>query len=281
MYYNSSMKSFRCYRDSAWSDCGTHNIEREWVLEDEFVGGLEYAGLSGADGYYGGGIGNLGWEGHALGNSSTSLDIFYNDVINPPTSDRPGTLNMSASGTGNLGTSLILGAGMWDAQGKGSIRLAANTVFKTSVQSDQATGFDARIGFHGKMSIESRSTEPTGGVWFGVNATQKWELCYYGKVGSGDANAVRCTDSNVATTTAWTRLELRIVSLTTGAVTIDYYINGVKYTPTGNGSIYSVVTDAASTLGVSPVIQWWNTNSTDKQLAIDYAQIRGTSSAAR
>lgn len=271
MYYNSSMKSFRCYRDGMWDDCSTHNIERQWVVEDEFFSGHNFFDVA-PGGYFDGEIGSLNWHGYVFGGSGT-VTLRHNSAYVQPTADRPGTLNLIATAV-DTGATVFLGDDEDDAGLGYAVRLAAGNVFKTAVKAEYAN-FDGYMGLHNQRKTGGT---PTEGIWFGVDSsTDRWQLCYYGKRLSGDSNGAQCLTTGVSTSTNWTRLEFRIVSLTTGAVTIDYYIDGVKYTPTSNGSIYSVV----STNGVTPAIQFENDRSGSAQMAIDYVQVRGTSSAAR
>ena len=148
----------------------------------------------------------------------------------------------------------------------GSLTNAAGQDFKATVAVSSATS-NAVLMRVGTDNQTTGTARPTAGLYWEANAGNgpNWEYCI---------ENTTCTSSGVAiAANTFVRLEIYVVATGAGTSTVNYYINGSKFT-------YSSATVDTSTLQ-SPAINCWDNNSSSTDCYVDYYQIRGDTSAMR
>lgn len=253
MYYNSSLKQFRCYRDTNWETCGVNPIDRGFTVTDEFLGGCNN---NINNNHF---FGELGWTNQTIGaNGSTNCN-----PANPtPSADHPGVFYVSTPAVSNQGSTLTLGN-----SNNGSVVIGGNYTVKQTMAVDSNSGVVVRAGLHNETT---GTGQPTSGVWWEADPPShaNWRYCY------GDGTTATCANSSVAVTAnAWVRLEIRVTAVGSGASAATFIINGAANTVSG------VTID--STNRVYPANTCYTTTSIARQCSYDYFQLQGIASAAR
>jgi hypothetical protein len=249
IYYNDELKTYRCYRDGAWTDCADKNPDRGFALYDEFLGGDTATGT----------IGNLGWSIHDIGGTGS---IAYDPGTPTPTADRPGVLAITTPASSNQGTTLTLAK-----SGGASMVIGAGNTIKTAVAVGAATNQVLRVGLHTQTTA---TTQPVSGVWWEADpaADTHWRYCY------GNGSAATCTASGVLIAAdSWVRLEIRVTATGSSTSAVTFLVNGAA------ANVSGVTIDTA--VRVSPALSCYTTNGTAKSCYWDYYQVRGPTSAAR
>lgn len=249
MYFNDELKTYRCYRDGAWTDCADKNPDRGFTLYDEFLGGDTATGT----------IGNLGWTIHDIGGAGT---VVYDPTTPTPIADRPGVLAITTPAASSQGTTLTLAK-----SGNASMVIGSGNTVKTAVAVGATASQVLRVGLHTQTTS---TTQPLSGVWWEADpsADNHWRYCY------GDGATATCTASGILLTAdSWVRLEIRVTATGTGTSAVTFLINGAA------ANVSGVTIDTTSR--VSPAISCYTTNSTAKSCYWDYYQVRGATSSAR
>ncbi len=252
MYYNSTTRSFRCYKGSSWGDCGIPTIDHGFTSYDEFLGG-QAGTLANGD------IGELGWNAVAIGANGA---LSFNPTTPTPTANRPGVLALQTPAVNNQGSTLLLG----NAAG-GSMLIAKDNGLKAAVAVGATTGQVLRIGLHTETSA---TTQPVSGVWFEANpaTSANWLRCY------GDGTTPTCIATGTAiAANSWVSLEIRVTATGTGTSSATFVIDGTS------SSFTAVTID--TTNRVSPAYSCYATAAAAQNCYWDYFQLRGTTSAAR
>lgn len=246
IYYNSNLRSFRCYRSGIWDNCAQPEVDHSFSVYEEFLGGQNTSFATND-------FGVLGWKAQAIGTNGT---VSYDPVTPTPVATRPGILALQTPAVPNQGTTFLLGSG------GGSILLAKDNIVKTSVAVG-STNQVLRVGLHSQTTA---TTQPVSGVWWEADPSidARWRYC------SGDGAISNCTASNVTiTANSWVRLELRVLT----ANSFEAGIDGALITKTG------ITID--TTNRVSPALSCYTTTSTSQGCYWDYYQLKGTTSTAR
>jgi hypothetical protein len=257
LYFNNATKTFRCYADGAWSDCGVNHIERGFVLEDDFLSGSSSTSSNAVS------IGSLNWGPEAVGGGTSFL---YNPTTTQtPTSDRPGIFRIRTNNS-------VAGEGAFirlAPSGNPSVVLAAGNVIKAAI-SVGATASTSQLARVGAFEVNSATTRRNTGVWWEADPSQNanWVYCY------GTGSAATCAASTVAiAATTFARLEIRITSTGSGTSAATFLVNGTSYT-------VSNVTIGTATL-VAPTFQCHSITAGTRDCYIDYYRLQGTTSAPR
>lgn len=250
IYYNSFLRSFRCYRSGIWDNCALPEVDHSFSAYEEFLGGQNTSFVTDS-------FGTLGWKSQAIGANGT---VSYDPGTPTPVATRPGILALETPATANQGTTFLLGSG------SGTLLLAKDNIMKTSVAVG-STSQVLRVGLH---SQTTGTTQPLSGVWWEADASAdpRWRYC------SGDGAAVVCTASTVTITAdTWARLELRILATGAGVSSFEAGINGTFLTKTG--------VSIDTTNRVSPAYSCYTTVAAAQNCYWDYYQLKGTTSVAR
>jgi hypothetical protein len=246
MYYNSSIKEFRCYRDNNWENCGINPIDRGYVFEDDFMSGGTTTGI----------VGTLGWSFSTI---TTADTMTYNQATPAVSADHPGVLRMATPATANYGSVLMLSG---NTNTTASTALSPNQVVKATVAIGSVTNPTQvmRVGISTQSTAVARVTN--SGVWWEFDptvSTTRWSYCY-----ATGAAATCAQDTNVsAAANTFVRLEIRIISTTA----VDFFINGYK------DSVSSITLGTGSL--VIPNIACTSETTAAQYCYVDYYQFRG------
>lgn len=263
MYFNTTMKQFRCARDGDWEPCGTDAVDRGWSITEDFLSGAAAVGT---------GIGNMGWTAATMGTACSAYS--YNNTSAPaPSADRAGIFRMVTSTTpkANAGCRIYLGTTTG-----GTMMLGAGQVFKAAVApgSSAAGAIIMRVG-NTSEAVASNAAITTGsGVWWEANPTlnANWQYCY----GNGTTAVCAPSATTIASTVStMTRFEAKINTVGTGTSSADFFINGVK------SSVSAVTINTAIAVRPNFMCSTGATATASTTCNIDYFQIRDDSSAAR
>jgi hypothetical protein len=249
-YYNSTLKSFRCYYSGFWQNCADREPQHNFSLYDEFLSGQTSFSSP---------IGNLGWTAVAIGANGT---LTFNPATPARSADRPGVLRLQTPASSNQGTTLFLG----EASG-GSMIMAKDNDVKTAVAVGAATGQVLRVGLHTETS---GTGQPVSGVWWEANpaANANWRYCY------GDGATATCAVSTVAiTANSWATLEIRVAATGNGTSNVFFIINNTSF------QVNNVTID--TTNSVSPAFSCYTTGASAQSCYWDYFQLTGTTAATR
>lgn len=250
IYYNTEMRSFRCFRSGTWDNCAVPEVDHSFSAYEEFLGGQNTSFTTNS-------FGTLGWKAQAIGANGT---VSYDPGSPTPVDTRPGVLALQTPAVSGQGTTFLLGSG------NGSILLTKDNIVKTSVAVG-STNQVLRVGLHNQTT---GTAQPLSGVWWEADPAidPHWRYC------SGDGTLVTCTISSVTITAdTWVRLELRVLTTGVGISSFDAAINGIFSTKTG------VTID--TTNRVSPAYSCHTTTATAQNCYWDYYQFKGTTSVAR
>lgn len=245
IYYNSNLRSFRCFRSGIWDNCAQPEVDHSFSVYEEFLGGQNTSFVTDS-------FGSLGWKAQAIGANGT---VSYDPLIPTPVATKPGILALQTPAVSNQGTTFLLGSS------GGSILLAKDNIVKTSVAVG-STNQVLRVGLHNQTTS---TTQPVSGVWWEANPSvdARWRYC------SGNGTVASCSPSSVTITAdSWVRLELRILDANTLQVGI-------------NGAILSHVAAIDVTNRVSPALSCHTTVATAQNCYWDYYQLKGTAATAR
>lgn len=248
MYYSDTLKTYRCYRDGAWTDCADINPDRGFSLYDEFMGGENTNGT----------IGSLGWNVHDIGGAST---ITLNPTTPTAVADRPGVLAVATPAIASQGTTLALAK-----SNNASMVIGAGHTMKTAVAVGSTTNQVLRVGLHSQTTT---STQPVSGVWWEADpaADTNWRYCH------GNGTTATCASSGIViTANSWVRLEIRVTATGTNSSAASFVINGAAINVSG------VTID--TTNRVSPALSCYTTTGTSKECYWDYFQVRGAVSVS-
>ncbi|HSX17543.1 MAG TPA: hypothetical protein VLH86_05595 [Patescibacteria group bacterium] len=249
-YYNSTMKSFRCFYSGFWQNCADREPQHSFSLYDEFLAGQTSFSSP---------IGNLGWIAAAIGANGS---LAFNPATPTPSADRPGVLRLQTPAVANQGTTLLLGEAS-----AGSMLLAKDNDVKTAVATGAATGQVLRVGLHTETGT---TTQPVSGVWWEANpaANANWRYCY------GDGAVATCAVSTVAiAANTWATLEIRVTATGSGTSNVFFIINNTPF------QVSNVTVD--TTNRVSPAMTCYTTGASAQSCYWDYFQLTGTTAAAR
>lgn len=256
MYYNSSTNLYRCYRgvsttvgDGAWENCSTQPIDRGYTQEEEFFSGGTTSGT----------IGKMGWNTSTIGAAPAYT---YNNATPAVSAQRPGILRLRTPATANQGGTLSLGTA--------SMAVGAEQYVKTAVAMATigATTTAMRVGLHNETTA---ATRPTTGVWWEYDSAQNanWQYCYVNAT-----PATVCAASTFApVANTFNTLEIRVNTLGVGTSSVDYLVNGTKYS-------VSAITVNTTAL-VAPALSCYAQGAVLRDCFVDYFQIRGGSGALR
>ena len=250
IYYNSSMRSFRCYRTGTWDNCAQLEADHSFGLYEEFLGNQNTSFTTNT-------FGTLGWQGVAIGANGT---VSFDPLTPTPSTDRPGVLAFQTPAAANQGTTFLLG------NSAGSVLLGRENIVKFAAavgSTDQVL----RVGLHNQTSA---TTQPVSGVWWEANPAvdARWRHC------AGNGTTAVCAPSSVTITAdSWVRFELRIKATGTGTSSYESFINGNLATTAG------VTID--TTNRVSPAFSCYATVSSAQNCYWDYYQFKGTTTLGR
>lgn len=256
MYYNSALGSFRCASDTDWFSCGDLNVQHNYTVYDEFMGG-NLSTLANP-------VGGQGWNPYAIGSNGS---VSANPAVPAPSTDRPGILALKTPASANQGTTLALSSGS-----NGSVILAKDTEIRAAVAVGAASGSVLRIGVYPQGSGTAR---PISGVWWEADASANanWQWCY------GNGAAAVCAPSTVLITAdVWETLRIRIKSTTALASEATYYISDPS-----NNNLYSV-SSSAPTIGTSqtsPALSCFTKIATAQDCYWDYFYLSGVATSRR
>lgn len=241
MYYNTTTKSFRCYKNGLWADCNFASLRSEWAFQEDFTGGLATTGN----------IGDQSWVSTAVGSGAVSYTSVGAVAQNQ---DRLGVLQFASTVTNPSGISI--------RQNTGSMAgVPANMTVEFDfgpVNAAAAAGLQQihRIGLHNSTGAAAAST----GMYFQYVATTaagNWFRC----------TQATCIDTGVArTTTIGVYQRFKIQTNTTGT-SVEFFINeaSVGTVTTNLPTVTSAYTPAYNTSGTDVTIRQWKT---------DYFQIK-------
>jgi len=249
MYYQATEGVFRCYSNSAWSNCSNPQPTRSYSMYDDFMSGQ--GGITGT-------ISSLGWNAQAIGANGS---LSFNPSTPTPIADRPGVLSWQTPAVANQGTTLALG------DSNGSIILKDNVVVRTAVAIGTTTGQIMRIGLHNESTS---TTQPVSGVWWEANpdVNANWQYCY------GNGASATCSNSSIAiTANSWTRLSISVIQTGAGNSSAVFTIGNISF------SVSGVTID--STNRVSPALTCYTTGATARSCYWDYFQLTGITSGPR
>lgn len=249
-YYNSTLKTFRCFRNGFWQNCADIEPQHSFSFYDEFMGG----GTS-----FTGQIGSLGWTAAAIGANGT---LVRNPATPTPSADRPGVLQVQTPALANQGTTFLLA----DTTG-GSVIIAKDNDVKTAVAVGAATGQVLRVGLHGETTS---TTQPVSGVWWEANpaVNANWRYCY------GDGATATCTATTVPiAANTWVTLEIRVTATGANTSAATFVINNTA------ASVSAVTID--TTNRVSPALTCYGTSGAAQDCNWDYFHFTGTTSSTR
>jgi Carbohydrate binding domain len=257
MYYNTTMKQFRCGVNGFWSSCGVNDIQYGFSFTDDFLSGNLGSGSIVN-------VGSLGWNM----TQSTSCTTKYNQAIGPAAShDHPGVLDMLTGATSGNGCTMTQGG---TAAGTPTLNdiISTGDDLKFTAAVDSVSHGTFRIGFNNSTS----NTAPTSGVWFEYDNTQDathWRYCY-----ANNAAATCASTTDTISANTWYNLEIRIVSST--AVTFIL-------TPSGGSSethaLTGITYDPGTTNKLGPMSSCFATSSNAYNCLIDYYQYQGYTTA--
>ncbi len=257
IYYNNTLKEFRCYRNGYWGGCDVDQVEAGFNITDDFING----------GTANKAIGNAGWTLSNFGSGTSSID--YNNGI-APTADHPGILRIranNAAGAANSGINLVLGN-----LSAGSMALSAGYDMKATAGIESTSNTTFRIGLNNESVA---ITAPTTGVWWEADPTQSanWRYCYVNAT-----PATVCASSGVAiTANQFARLEIHVNALGSGTSSVAYSISSG-----GSGFSTTVASVTVNTTNlVYPSIVCSSQNTVEQDADIDYYQATGTATALR
>lgn len=250
IYYNSSMRSFRCYRSGAWDNCAQLEADHSFGMYEEFLGNQNTSFVTNT-------FGTLGWQGVAIGANGT---VSFDPTTPTPSADRPGVLAYQTPAVANQGTTFVLG------NSAGSVLLAKDNIVKFAVavgSTDQVL----RVGLHNQTST---TTQPVSGIWWEANPAvdARWRHC----VGNGTTAACTPSNTNIAAN-SWVRLELRVKATGNGTSEYESFINGNLISTTG--------VNIDTTNRVAPALSCYTTVSTAQNCYWDYYQFKGTTATGR
>jgi hypothetical protein len=240
MYYNSDMRSMRCYANGMWNDCNHSSMRATWLFQEDFAS----ANLTTNQ------IGTHGWLLSAAGSGALSK---LQSGAATEDADRFGVINIATTTTANSGVALSM------------TNITAGAPSNLTLETDLATVTDntsamIRIGLH---DTTVATTAPTDGIYFqfdtATDATN-WYRC------TANNSTRTCTSTGIAKAAAGTYQRLKFVVNSAGSQ-VDFYIDEV--------SAGSNTTDLpASSTSHSPTIAVHSPGTAAKSFKIDYFQMR-------
>jgi hypothetical protein len=202
MYYNSSDKSFKCYKNGLWQDCNFASLRSDWVVQEEF------ANISTATTT----TGEQGWTSATIGATGTATKLSAG--ANSANYDRFGILQIaSAATTANTGWNLRL-----DTTGMTGVPTNMMTEFDfgpVSANAAAATNQTTYIGLHNGVA---NTTAPTDGLYFRYTSTVtagNWDYCVQ----------ATCTGSGVARTTTANQYQRFKIQTNAAGTSVQFFIN--------------------------------------------------------
>ena len=250
MYYNSDMRSMRCYANGMWADCSTGSMRAEWSTLEDFAPDLVSGGQSS------GVVGENSWRITLIGTGAALNKV--GAATNTQDNDKYGILRLEAPATANTGMSLMLDP---TAMTTTPSNLSVDFSFGT-VDANAAGGLQQilRIGLHDSTS----TTAPVDGIYFQYSRTTtagNWERCT--SVGSTRT----CTDTGVAYDTTVNNYHRFSFRTNSAGTSVEFFIDGT--------SVGSNTTNLPTNAGAyGPAIQWITQNAAARQWKIDYFQLK-------
>lgn len=240
MYYNSDMRSMRCYANSTWSDCNMPGMHTSWLFQEDFATVNVTSNQIGTHGW------TLTAQGTGPGVARVTVATAAEDQ------DRFGVMSMNSGTTAGSGETLSIA------------NATAGVPSNMTLEADIATVTDnssatLRIGLHNSTN----GTAPANGIYFqfdtATDATN-WYRC------TANNSTRTCTSTGIAKAAAGTYQRLKFVINSAGNQ-VDFYIDEVS-----GGSNTADLPTSAATHG--PAIGIHSPGTTAKTFKFDYFQIR-------
>ena len=203
MYYNASIKAFRCYENSAWRFCNDpRSMAWGYNIREDFVG-IDSDPFT---------YGELGWNEEVNGTGSSSYRMGGLDK-------RPGIIQMDL-GTSAATNYTTLSLGFNANSVSDTVSISGGEVIEFAAQiptlSTATVEYDLRLGL-----CDVNNGDCTDGIWFEYdrNTTANWRVA---TASNGTTSKANGTGTEATVSTNWTRFKIVVNS---NATNVDYYVN--------------------------------------------------------